>query len=147
MGDLFSPGGSDGIANRSRLVTVYTRRITYYMRYAIPALLLLTLWIPVLLAALMIGVSHRDLFTHLKHLLNDTSTGRVAASTAYPTSRPYLRSSTNEWVTAVGHAMLQLGGYRSSVSNIDGYEGYAGRDVGGLPDIRRGEQAFREPLL
>ena len=115
------------------------------MRYAIPALLLLLLWILVILVALMIGNGR---ITHLKQMLNDTSLGRVAAAiTEYPSSGAYLRSPTNEWVTAVEHVMLQIGARKSTGSNAEKHQGQELESLSTEDESGQEEQPHHERLL
>ncbi|KAF2181144.1 hypothetical protein K469DRAFT_793113 [Zopfia rhizophila CBS 207.26] len=104
-----SAAESSPAAGSTGSVTVYARRISYDMRYAIPAILLLAAWVMLLLVGFILGVIHRRLPTHLKQLLNDTSVGRVAASATDPSGKAFMRSPTSKWLDAVGHIPLQLG--------------------------------------
>ena len=137
-------GVNGGGSGPSRLVTIYVQKVTYDMRYAVPALLLLVVWVSVILVALMIGSGR---ITHLKQMLNDTSLGRVAAITAYPSSRAYLGSPTNEWATAVGHVMLQIGGRKSSGLDVEEHQEQELESLSAEDDSGREEQPHCERLL
>lgn len=93
------------------VVTIYQRKITYDMKYAIPAIILLAIWLLVIIAAFVSGVIHRHILPHMRQLINDTSVGRVGAVAAGdPNARVYIRSTTQEWLGAIGHVRFRLGG-------------------------------------
>lgn len=91
-----------------RSVAVFERRVTYDMRYAIPALLFLASWIFLVLAASITALLNGQLLRQLKQLLNDTSVGRVAVGSADGEHQNLLRLSTRDWLDAVGHLPLLL---------------------------------------
>ncbi|GJN76056.1 hypothetical protein PLICBS_010167 [Purpureocillium lilacinum] len=91
-----------------RSVAVFERRITYDMRYAIPALLFLASWTLLVLSASITALLNGQLLRQLKQLLNDTSVGRVAVGSADGENQNLLRLSTRDWLDAVGHLPLRL---------------------------------------
>lgn len=99
---------SDDLGQRS--VVPYRRRIVYDMRYAIPALVALATWAVLLLGALVISCIHPRIYTRLRHMLNDTSIGRVATSHAQA-QKPLSRASTKEWQKNAGSMHIILGTY------------------------------------
>ncbi|KAJ6442664.1 hypothetical protein O9K51_03839 [Purpureocillium lavendulum] len=90
-------------------VTMYGRVISYDIRYAIPAMLLLGVWAILLVGSFIMAAIDRRLPWHLKTLLNDTSVGRVAVAGVRPDSRILLRESTSRWLDELGHFQLALG--------------------------------------
>lgn len=90
-------------------VTQMRRTITYDLRFAAAAILLLVLYLATAAAALTVCVSYAPLLWQLKHLLNDTAVGRSAAPAAFEDARGHARASTALWLRAVGHMRLRLG--------------------------------------
>ncbi|KAK2764406.1 hypothetical protein FQN54_009100 [Arachnomyces sp. PD_36] len=105
-----SPFGDGENRGSPGMVTIHQRRITYDMRYAIPAIFLLVIWLLVTIAAIVSGVIHRNTIPHMKQLINDTSVGRVGAATVDSNGGAHIRSTTKEWLGAVGHVRFRLGG-------------------------------------
>ncbi|KAK2882450.1 hypothetical protein FQN49_000342 [Arthroderma sp. PD_2] len=104
-------------------VRVYDRKVTYDIRYAIPAVLFLTAWLLLLLSGLVVGIVDGQPFTHLKKLLNDTSIGRVAVSLNYPQSRGLQSASTRDWLAAAGHVPVQFSDASKAASYVGEQEG------------------------
>ncbi|EGE00647.1 hypothetical protein TESG_07946 [Trichophyton tonsurans CBS 112818] len=109
--------GSASLAKRAtgdgpftRTVRAYERKVTYDLRFAIPALFFLFSWLLLLLASLVMAASDGHPFTRLKKLLNNTSVGRIAASSEYPESRSMQDASTKDWLAAAGHLPVRLSG-------------------------------------
>ncbi|EFE31822.1 uncharacterized protein ARB_01421 [Trichophyton benhamiae CBS 112371] len=105
----------------TRTVRAYERKVTYDLRFAIPAIFFLFSWLLLLIASLVMAVSDGHPFTRLKKLLNDTSVGRIAASSEYPESRSMHDASTKDWLAAAGHLPVRLSGL-SKVSATDELE-------------------------
>lgn len=112
-----SSGGGSGRGNPGT-ITVYTRRITYDMRYAIPAIILIVIWLLIIVAALISGVVHRHLLSNMRQMLNDTSVGRVGAvAVVDPSLKQYSTSSTKEWLENVGQVKFRLNGSKDDGGN------------------------------
>jgi hypothetical protein len=62
----------------SLLVKKNVPSVAYDLRYAVPALLLLSLWVPLFAGAAFVFATGLLKFSHLRHLLNHTGAGRVA---------------------------------------------------------------------
>ncbi|KIW17682.1 hypothetical protein PV08_04877 [Exophiala spinifera] len=92
----------------SARVTAYRRALRYDIRYAIPALMVLSLLLPALIWALAILVSTRHLLQTLKNLYNQTSTGRLATGILVPTPDKKEQSS-RDWVKGDGSLLLSFG--------------------------------------
>lgn len=91
-----------------RRVTVYKRKISYDVRYAIPAILFLTLLVLLLLMVCLLGIVNKGLVRNFKLMLNGTSLGRVAFRAINPDSKSFMQASTQEWLDAVGNVSLRL---------------------------------------
>lgn len=98
-------------------VGVYGRRIAYDVRFAIPAVLLLTLWIIVILCAAWISIIHKSTLGRLKRLINDTSLGRAVLRVDLPGGRDAAKMLTSDWVKNVGHIKLALRESKSQLSS------------------------------
>jgi len=66
------------------MVTTYRKMIQYDARYAIPAFLVLALWLTIIAAAMVMWVFSRFSLGTMRQLLNQTSTGRVATTFLHP---------------------------------------------------------------
>ncbi|KAJ6437444.1 mandelate racemase/muconate lactonizing enzyme family protein [Purpureocillium lavendulum] len=102
-------GSSTGDPATRRKVTIYSRRITYDMRYAVPAMLFAFSWLSLLLVGLVKLLVDRRSPTHLKHLLNQTSLGRVAVGDSHAEREGLMRAPTGMWINMVGHVPVRLG--------------------------------------
>lgn len=98
------------LAADERTVNAYVRRLTYDMRYAIPAVILLVTWVSLLFIGFVAGFLNGHPFRKLKMLLNDTSVGRYAASTMEPASKSVLRATSGRWLDGAGYIPVKLGG-------------------------------------
>jgi hypothetical protein len=86
------------------MVAPYVPSITYDSRYGIPALLLMFIWLPLFLIATFILLRGRLRLSHLRHLLNQTSMGRVVVGDSA------IRASTFDLdEDPVGNRLLQSG--------------------------------------
>ncbi|EZF42907.1 hypothetical protein H112_03526 [Trichophyton rubrum D6] len=110
-----------GVGPFTRTVRAYERKVTYDLRFAIPAIFFLFSWLLLLLASLVMTISDGHPFTRLKKLLNDTSVGRIAASSEYPESRSMQDASTKDWLASAGHLPVRLSGL-SKVPGTDELE-------------------------
>lgn len=88
-------------------VTVYERRIRYHWPFAIPAFLSLSLFIAVLLAALVSTFSGRGAPARVRHYLFHLSSGRLLGSLQYPNEGDR-HGPTNEWIARVGNKPIDL---------------------------------------
>ncbi|KAI9681351.1 MAG: hypothetical protein M1817_002634 [Caeruleum heppii] len=97
-------GDADNNAQPTRRVTTLARRVKYDPLYAIPAAIILALWLALLVLALSYWLFARSVSLHiLRQLLDQTSTGRVVTSLLYP-DRTGAESTakTSRWVKHVG---------------------------------------------
>lgn len=106
-------------ADGSWKVTVYTRIISYDIRYAIPAFLLLAIWVTLVLGSFIMAAIDQRLPWHLKSLLNDTSLGRIAVAGVHPEGKFMLRESTRKWLDEFGHFQLAIGEPLDKDSDVD----------------------------
>lgn len=104
-----SPADGSRLENDQRQINAYSRQLTYDMRYAIPVLLLLAMWLSLIVIGSIASVIQRHPFQRLKMLLNDTSVGRYAATALYPASKGMLRATSNRWLDGVGYIPVKLG--------------------------------------
>lgn len=96
-------------SNNGQTIRAHSRHITYDIRYAIPALLTLLLWISLLLAGFVVCILDRHPFWKLRSLLNETSVGRHAAAATDSASKNLLRATSNRWLDGAGYVPLKLG--------------------------------------
>ena len=59
------------------VVAVNQPSLSYNFKYSIPAFLMLATWLPIFFAALFILLTGALQFSHMRHLLNQTSVGRI----------------------------------------------------------------------
>lgn len=81
-------------------VQTFSHRITYDLRYAIPALIFLFVYLAVVLVATLMWIIRRARFSYLKALLNQTATGRAATTERHGEEVRTL--STRKWIEALG---------------------------------------------
>lgn len=129
-------------SNKERTVTAYSRHITYDMRYAIPALLLLLLWVSLLLAGFGVSILNRHPFRKLRTLLNDTSVGRHAAAATDSASKSLLRATSNRWLEGAGHVPLKLG-YEPTSGAVQSYQTEYGQEQ----EAKTQNESFVRPLM
>ncbi|KAM5492315.1 hypothetical protein McaMca56_007153 [Microsporum canis] len=119
---LMGDGTTEG-AVFTRNVRVQERKVTYDLRFAIPAILFLALWLLLLFSSFVMGIAEGHPFTHLKKLLNDTSVGRVAVGLEHPQSRGLQSASTQDWLAAAGHVPVGLSSSSKALSCAEEQEG------------------------
>lgn len=89
-------------------VTVYRRVIHYDIRYAIPSFILLAILLLALIWSLAILLTSRLIIWTMKHMYNQTSTGRLATNLLRPDgSDP--KESTRKWTSGDGKLLLSFG--------------------------------------
>ncbi|KAJ6508232.1 hypothetical protein C8R45DRAFT_1207953 [Mycena sanguinolenta] len=88
--DLMANNALGTTSNLSLLVQANVPSISYDLRFAVPALLLLILWVPLFGGAVCVLLTGLLKLSHVRHLLNYTGAGRVALGSAlkpvYPES-------------------------------------------------------------
>ncbi|KAF7348184.1 hypothetical protein MSAN_01771300 [Mycena sanguinolenta] len=88
--DLMANNVLGTTSNSSLLVQANVPSISYDLRFAVPALLLLLLWVPLFGGAVCVLLTGLLKLSHVRHLLNYTGAGRVALGSAlrpvYPES-------------------------------------------------------------
>ena len=100
------PEGQTTAATKQIQVRTFSHRTTYDLRYAIPALVFLSLYVAIILSALFLWILRRARFSYLKSLLNQTATGR--AVTADRLGEQIRTLSTNKWIKAHGNADISI---------------------------------------
>jgi hypothetical protein len=101
-----STGQAAAGSSRQSEVRTFSHRITYDLRYAIPAFVFLLVYTAVVLSGLVLWIVRRAKFTYLKSLLNQTATGRaVTANRAGDQTRTL---STKKWIQAHGSADIGI---------------------------------------
>ena len=86
-------------------VTLYVRRIQYQLAYAIPAMIILTLWLGILLFASGSMLFSRFSFRRLRGLVNHTSAGRILTA-GNMSEFGWPEQRTSEWVEQRGGALV-----------------------------------------
>lgn len=100
------------------LVTAYGRRLNYNLVFAIPAIIVLSLWLFILCAALIFMAIRRFTFRHLTQLTNQTSVGRAVTDILYPElCEPGAKTST--WARTAGVVNLDLLNFRARAKNSE----------------------------
>ena len=112
-------GGQDP-TSRSRLVRAYERQIRYNFRYAIPAIIFLTLWLFAIIFLLCLVFLKKSKFADVRQLVNHTATGRAVTTTAYPDMCEG-RVSTKEWVRTAGKETIIVK-YKTDGKNLESPE-------------------------
>ncbi|KAI9883072.1 MAG: hypothetical protein M1823_005164 [Watsoniomyces obsoletus] len=93
-------------------VNVFTRRVRYDLRYAIPALIFLVIYILVLAASILLLVWGRAGLGMLRRLLNLTAVGRaVTIERAVPPKTLPPNAPTKEWIQMMGNEDLGIRKY------------------------------------
>lgn len=100
--------GTDGEpVGQSPEVTVFNRKIIYNPLYAVPAVVLLIVWILLCISALALWIAARVTIPALRQFLNQTATGRAVANTVYPDMGDST-ARTSAWTKGSGMKMLGL---------------------------------------
>lgn len=115
----------DKIGGR-RNVKIAIHTISYRLPYATPAIILLVCCLVLTVATLISGAVNWRLVKNLRHLLNDTSLGRVATGNVMSDGKSLSRASTAKWQKRAGSTKLRLGGEETEVTFVsDESEGRA----------------------
>ncbi|KAJ2958316.1 hypothetical protein NQZ79_g6084 [Umbelopsis isabellina] len=80
--------------------------VSYNLLYAIPAFVLLALWLPTIVFALVLLVTNRVTLHELKTAINQTSTGRSVVNMINPTSDSL--AETKKWVKNDGQSKIGI---------------------------------------
>jgi hypothetical protein len=105
-----SPLSRAGEVDRDTLpvtVRLYNRRITYDLRYAIPAMIFLASYLGVSISACLLCIRNRGGITLLRYLLNHTSTGRAVTTERFP-DRLHPTAGTQEWIQELGDENIRI---------------------------------------
>ncbi|RPA88872.1 hypothetical protein L873DRAFT_1724180 [Choiromyces venosus 120613-1] len=94
-------GMAEGSGSGMLAVETYRRKITYNMLFAIPALIILVMWIASLFTALLMWIASRVSLGVLRELINQTSTGRSVTNFLYPEVCAH-SAPTKMWVKDAG---------------------------------------------
>jgi hypothetical protein len=104
-------------------VAVNQPSLSYNFKYSIPAFLTLAIWLPIFFAALFILLTGSLRFSHMRHLLNQTSVGRIIVGNSALTaisgpgapaetgSRAHLE--TAHWAETTGSTLVAFNGLGS----------------------------------
>jgi len=131
-------------------VAAYEASLSYDVRYSIPALISLAMWLPIFLSAVVILLTGALRFPHMRHLLNQTSVGRIVVgdSVLDPSNSPRMQMGsgggetthlgTTRWAEATGQTLVVFdppgnGGSveQQELSSVDGQVGEGnGRENG-----------------
>lgn len=107
---------ADGtLVGRGPDVTVFKRKILYNLMYAIPAVILLVVWIVLCLFASVLWVAARVTLSALRQFLNQTATGRAVANLVYPDMGDSAMS-TGAWIGGSGAKMIGLVGFAGTTA-------------------------------
>ncbi|CUS07682.1 unnamed protein product [Tuber aestivum] len=106
-------------------VETYSKKITYNLLFAIPALMMLALWVASLFIALLMWIASRVSLTVVRGLINQTSTGRSVTNLLYPEACEH-SAPTKVWVKSAGKKKIGFVGLRGKVGD-DGTAGGEGR--------------------
>lgn len=130
------PSGMD-----TAMVVYYKRRITYDLRYGIPAFILLAGWLALWVLSLLVAVLGRHGPKTMNHMLRDTSLGRLAARTVEPDAYRFSRAPTKEWSKNVGHVKVALGHNHGAASPTE-------KGMTRVHEVAKdGDQSARQQLL
>jgi hypothetical protein len=86
----------------------FDRKIQYDMRYVIPAIVFLSLYVMIMGYAFVIWLLGRVRFQHLRTLLNQTATGRIVTVERYGEAARAPAVSTKEWVRKFGEEDIEI---------------------------------------
>lgn len=100
--------GTDGQpVGQSPEVSVFNRKIIYNPLYAIPAIILLVVWILLCISALALWIAARVTMPALRQFLNQIATGRAVANIVYPDMGDST-AQTSTWIKGSGMKILGL---------------------------------------
>lgn len=100
--------GTDGEpVGQSPEARVFNRKIIYNLLYAIPAIILLVVWILLGISALALWIAARVTIPALRQFLNQTATGRAVANIVYPDMGDST-AQTSAWIMGSGMKILGL---------------------------------------
>ncbi|KAG0637128.1 hypothetical protein HOY80DRAFT_890179 [Tuber brumale] len=100
-------------------VETYSKNITYDLRFAIPAFVILAMWVASLFIALLMLIASRVSLAVVRELINQTGTGRYVANFLYPETCVE-STSTKDWVSVAGRKNIAFVSF--SRENSDGGE-------------------------
>ena len=95
-------------------VRIFEQKIRYDLRFAIPALIFLGLYLGILVWAVVVWVCRRATFASLRHLLNQTTTGRAVTVERFYShlsdSEPStcLQGKTQTWIQKFGDEPIHI---------------------------------------
>lgn len=107
----------DKIGGR-RNIKIHVRQVSYHLAFATPAIILLSCCLMLAVATLISGVVNWRLVKNLRHMLNDTSLGRVATADIMWEGKSLSRASTGKWQKRAGSTKLRLGGEETEVTLV-----------------------------
>lgn len=116
--------GTNSIPEDDQLpVIIWERRILYDLKYAIPAIIFLAIFVVTLITLQVLIVTKKTSIHNVRQLLNMTGTGRAITMTQSPGAFPP-NASTKEWLESAGKEIIIVP-YRT-VHDQTAYEGFVG---------------------
>ncbi|KAG0634519.1 hypothetical protein HOY80DRAFT_1098240 [Tuber brumale] len=96
-----APEGDEKHSAGMLSVKTYSKRITYDFLFAIPAFVILAIWVASLSAALQMLIASKVSLAVVRELINQTGTGRYVSNFLYPETCAE-GASTKDWVSVAG---------------------------------------------
>ncbi|KAG0639774.1 hypothetical protein HOY80DRAFT_1136510 [Tuber brumale] len=122
---------ADGSSSAGMLVVeTYSKKITYNLLFAIPAFVILVMWVASLFIALLMWIASRVSLAVVRELINQTSTGRSITNLLYPEACAH-SAPTNVWVKNAGRKEMGFVSLRGKGDDADGTIGEAGTRAAG----------------
>ncbi|PWW72588.1 hypothetical protein C7212DRAFT_286009 [Tuber magnatum] len=115
-------------------VETYSKKITYNLLFAIPALMILAIWVASLFIALLMWIASRVSLVVVRELINQTSTGRSVTNLLYPEVCEH-SAPTKVWVTSAGRkkiGLVSLGGKEDDNGTAGVEDGTKAGGAGGM---------------
>ncbi|CAZ80243.1 unnamed protein product [Tuber melanosporum] len=112
------------------VVETYSKKITYDLLFAIPAFMILAMWVASLFIALLMWIASRVSLAVVRELINQTSTGRSITNLLYPEACAH-SAPTRVWVKNAGRKKMGFVSLREKGDDGDGSISDAGTREGG----------------
>lgn len=95
-----SGSNHDAVQDSTVPVTLYERRVRYHMLFAIPAFVVLAMFVGLVIFMLVLAVTKKTSFAKMHRLLDGTSAGRIMGLHLWPEDGSGL--TTKQWIQEVG---------------------------------------------
>ncbi|KAG0634520.1 hypothetical protein HOY80DRAFT_1098245 [Tuber brumale] len=102
-----APEGDEKHSTGMLSVKTYSERITYDFLFAIPAFVILAMWVASLVIAFQMLILSRVSLAVVRELINQTGTGRYVTNFLYPETCAE-SASTKDWVSVAGNKKIGL---------------------------------------